>query len=127
TTMRLGPVTLGPGQSTIQAGYAAVPAPGSAATLTLTSLSRTAGGTVNFVGNSGGGAAAGLDTGFNRITFATVPALVGNNGGILPYATVGGSDFATYDGVNNSVAAFTGYAGSIAAAGPGDVVKLTGN
>src|SRR5205823_1040337 len=62
-----------------------------------------------------------------RIAFGTVPTLVGNNGGILPYATVSGTDFATYDSVNNnSVAAFTGYATSLAAAGPGDTVKLTG-
>ena len=56
TTMVVGPITLGPGQSTIQAGYATVPAPGSTATLTVSSLSRNAGGTVNFIGNPGGGA-----------------------------------------------------------------------
>src|SRR5205814_266713 len=54
-----------------------------------------------------------------------------NNGGILRYATVGATngtftDFATYDAANNSVAAFTGYATSIATAVAGDTVKLGG-
>src|SRR5262249_5320960 len=54
-----------------------------------------------------------------------------NNGGILPYATVGATngnftDFATYDTANGSIATFTGYAASLAAAGPGDTVKLGG-
>ena len=96
-------------------------------TLTLASLTRNGGGTVNFIGNPGGGASANLDSGFNRLVFATVPTLTGNNGGILPYATVSGTangtDFATYDFVNNSVAPFAGYVGTIATAGPGDIVR----
>src|SRR5262249_44807597 len=68
TTMVAGPITLGPGQSTIQAGYATAPASGSTATLTVSSLSRNASGTVNFIGNSGGGTNANLD-GAVRIAF----------------------------------------------------------
>ncbi len=105
---------------------------------------RNPGATVNFLGFVNGGA-ANLDSGANRITFLNAlsnnPAafgLVGNNGGILPFAmansgpTIGG-DFASYDFVNNSITYFTGYVTSIAAASSGDIVKeaateiLTGN
>src|SRR5262249_52988822 len=96
-TQQVGTIVLGPGQSTVIAGYPGAPTPGSASVLNVVGLSRLAGGTVNFIGNPSGGASAALDTGFNRLTFANVPTLVGNNGGILPYATVNGLDFATYD------------------------------
>ena len=62
-------------------------------------LHRSAGATVNFTG-------ANLGLGSNQIFFNTVPTKFGSNGGILPYALVGGADFATYDAGNNSVAAF---------------------
>jgi autotransporter-associated beta strand protein len=100
TNMRIGTIVLGPGQSTVQAGYTSQPTPGSVSVLTVTSLVRTTGGTVNFIGNPGGTASAGLDTGFNRLVFVNAPTTVGNSGGVLPYATVGGADFATYDIVN---------------------------
>ena len=83
---------------------------------------RQTGGTVNFTG-------FGIDQDATRIAFITAPTTVGNNGGIIPYATVNGTDFATYDGSNSTIAAFTGYVTSLAAAvaaGPGSIVKLTG-
>src|SRR5262249_1900866 len=45
--------------------------------------------------------------------------------GIWPFATVADADFATYDAAGG-VRAFTGYVSSLAAAGPGDTVRLTG-
>src|SRR6185369_6161082 len=59
---------------------------------------------------------------------------VGNGGGILPYAEVNGNagsgDFATYTAANG-VAAYNGYVNvtttaQFAAAGPNDIVKVTG-
>jgi hypothetical protein len=123
-TQQLGTVVLGPGQSTIQTGFASAPAVGTTSVLTIAGLTRAAGGTVNFLGNAGGGASAALESIFNRLALTTVPTLTGNNGGILPYATVSGADFATYDSANNSIAAFTGYVTSIGATGTVDIVKL---
>ncbi len=124
STERLGTIMIGAGQSTI--ATTSGPA-NSAVQLTSTSLTRNAGGTVSFVGLSG--TTPNLDTVANKITFIMAPTTVGNNGGILPYAvangTAVGSDFATYDMANNSIAVFSGYVGSIAAAGTGDIVKLT--
>ena len=51
TSEKSGPIILGPGQSTIQAGYTSAPTPGTTSVLTAASLVRIAGGTVNFVGN----------------------------------------------------------------------------
>src|SRR5262249_12766378 len=117
TTAKIGTVTLGAGQSTIQAGFGVTPALGTTSVLTIAALARAGGGTVNFVANAGGGSNAGLDSGNNRIAFTSVPTLSGSNGGVLPYAIVAGADFATYDTVNNSVTPYTGYATSLAAAG----------
>src|SRR5438132_9682548 len=87
------------------------------AQLTAASLVRATGATVNFSSNNNnlGGAT-------DKLVFVAAPATAGSNGGILPYATVADGDFATYGA--NGVAAFTGYASSIAAAGPNDIVKL---
>ena len=61
------------------------------------------------------------------MTFTTLPrTVVGNNGGIIPFATDNGTDYATYDNAANTITAFTGYVFSLAAAGPGDIVKLVG-
>src|SRR5262249_25550503 len=131
TTEQVGTLTLGPGSSTVQAGFSTTPALGTTSALTFGSLIRNAGATVNFVGNTGGGVNAVLGSGYNRVVFSTAPTTTGSNGGILPYAVVSnalstGADFATYDFGNNTVAAFTGYATSLAAAGPNDTVKLSG-
>src|SRR5438045_803526 len=76
---RVGTITIGPGTSTINAGYNAAPVFGTTSTLTAAALVRTAGGTVNFIGNNSAlGVAAA-----NRIAFTTAPATAGNNGGIL--------------------------------------------
>ena len=136
TNEQIGTITVGPGQSTINtgfgfannvgaaaiAGFLPIPPAGVSAVLTANSLVRQTGGTVNFTGFD-------IDQGATRIAFTTAPTTVGNNGGIIPYATVNGTDFATYDGSNNTIAAFTGYVTSLAAAvaaGPGSIVKLTG-
>ena len=136
TTETIGTLILGAGSATVQTGYAvnntgAVnPTPGTSAVLTFTSLVRNTGATVNFQANStslpGG---AFLGSSYNKVAFTNIPTLSGNNGGILPYALVSnnfasGQDFATYDTVNSSIAAFTNY--RINASGSGDTVKLTG-
>ena len=123
TSEQIGTITLGPGQSTINtgfgyannagvaaiAGFLPIPPNGVSAVLTAASLVRQAGGTVNFTGFN-------IDLGATRIVITTAPITVGDNGGIIPYATVNGTDFATYDGTNNTIAAFTGYVTSLAAA-----------
>ncbi len=121
---QIGTITLGPGQSTIQVGYATAPVSGTVSALTSTSLARSPGGTVNILGNAGGTVAVG--TGANRLTFSTPPATTGDNGGILPYAMVNSTDFATYNTTINTVTNFTGYVSSIVGAQPGDTVKLSG-
>src|SRR5207249_160976 len=126
----IGTLTLGAGSSTVQTGYTSAPNAGTKSTLTATNLVRNAGATVNFQSNAGGLAGgAFLGSTFNKVTFTAAPTTVGNNGGILPYALASsnfstGQDFATYDPVAGSIAAFAGYAPSITAAGAGDTVKL---
>jgi autotransporter-associated beta strand protein len=110
----VGTVTLGQGQNVIKSK--AGTGTGATATLTAAGLVRHAGATLNASGT-------GLGNASNRILFTTAPATVGNNGGIIPYATVNDNDFATY-ATPNGLAAFTGYVTSIAAAGPGDTVEL---
>lgn len=66
----VGTITIGPGASTINVGYTGAPVTGTTSTLTATSLVRTAGGTVSFVGNN---SALGTSTA-NRLAFGTVPA-----------------------------------------------------
>ena len=96
---------------------------GTSSLLLFNNLVRNAGATLNLANSN-----ANLDTLANRIAFTTVPTayLTGSNGGILPFVTVANNDFATYDLVNNSLGAFTGYVNSLAAAGPNDTVKLAG-
>ncbi len=133
SSQSVGTITLGAGQSTIQASTGGIAITGSTSVLTIASLNRLPGGTVNFAGYGGiaggtissAGYTSALDVPFAQIALATVPTLVGSNGGILPYATVNGGDFATYDFATNSIAAFTGYVTSLAAAGPNDTVKLS--
>ena len=97
--------------------------------LTAASLQRNPGATANFLGNVNGGV-GNLDSGVNHITISSGVSsqLVGNNGGILPFAMANsgpttGGDFASYDFVNNSITFFNGYVTSIANAGIGDIVK----
>ena len=131
TTQTFGTLTLGAGSSLLQTGYTTAPNAGSISTLTAANLVRNTGATVNFQANSGGLAgAAYVGSSFNKVVFTAAPTTVGDNGGILPYAVVSnnfatGEDFATYDNGNNTIAAFSGYAPSIGAAGPNDTVKLT--
>ena len=79
-----------------------------------------------------------LNTAFNKILINNLGRGVALVNGILPWATVGTPrrhpgnqyDFATFvpaAGGSNSVAAFTNYKTSLAAAGPTDTVRLTGN
>ena len=117
----VGSLILLPGTSTVLSGVGGTPVAGSTAVMTFANVSRQTGAAVNF--QSSGFA---LDTVNNRVVFTAAPATVGNNGGILPYATVNNADFASYDTINNSIVNFTGYVTSMAAAGPNDIVKLTG-
>ena len=125
----VGAITLVSGQSTIQSGYTATPVLGATSVLTSPNLIRTVtGATVNFIGNN-----EALGTAANQLVFSQIngaaPAssLVGNGGGIVPWAEVNGAsgtgDFATYGG--NGVVAFSNYVTTIAAAVPGDIVKIT--
>jgi autotransporter-associated beta strand protein len=109
-------IVLAAGHSSIQsnAGSGA----GASAVLTFGSLTRNTGATVDFSG-------ANLGTASDKIFFTAAPTTIGNNGGILPFATFKTGDFATYD-ATNGVKAFTAYASSIAAAAAGDTVKLQG-
>src|SRR5207247_131316 len=104
STETLGAVTLASGASTI----ATAPGSGQNATLTLTSLTRSAGATVNFSGSGLGGA--------NKVVLTTAPGLTNS---ILPWATVNGSDFATHGGNGTSIAAFAGYVGMPSGGGAG--------
>jgi autotransporter-associated beta strand protein len=114
STETVGTITLAAGHSTLsaRAGTGA----GATATLLAANLVRNPGATFNATG-------ANLGTASNRILFSTPPTTVGNNGGILPYGSVNDVDFATYD-ASTGLKAFTGYVTSLAAAGPGDTVKL---
>ena len=120
---RLPTIDLNSGSSTIDTFNT-----GATGTVTLTSSSlvRQAGATVTFLGSQTGSGSEDLDTPANTFSFTTAPTTYGNNGGIIPYATVINNDFgdfATYDTANGSIAAFTAYVSSIALAGPGDTVK----
>ena len=114
----VGVITLGRGYSTITT------TPGGSEMLVLaaSSLARNATATVNFNGTNVG-------TATNQVTFASAPTLVGNNGGILPYATVSASasvaDFATVG--SNGIVAYSGYKTTLTGLNPGDVVKLSGS
>ncbi len=140
TNETIGTVTLSTGFSTIttQSG------PGTA-TSSLGTVSLTVGNLVRNTGTSVDFAAGGSTFGnnptlgttasdANKIILTNInsaaPALSlqGNGGGILPWAEVTSPgvtplDFATYG--SNGIAAFSNYKTSLAAAGPGDIVKLT--
>jgi fibronectin-binding autotransporter adhesin len=83
--------------NTVNGGQAA--ATGTSA-ITFASLSRTAGAIVNFTGTS-----LGVDA-RNRILFSSAPTLTG--GIIGGWATVNGTDWATYDGTNGVTALASG-------------------
>ena len=107
-------------------------------TLTLGALQRPLiGATVNFVGNNQALGDVAAATTFNRIVIASnAPTtgngqLIGNNGGILPFAEVQGLttfDFASYNQgspANIGVAAYTGYVTDPLVATTGDIVQLS--
>ena len=104
-----------------------------AATLTVANLVRTSGATVNFQSaNSQLGSALNqvLLTQINGTASSLAQAnniLVGNGGGILPWAYVNTNDFATYNATSpGGVAAYANYVSSIGAStNSGDVVKET--
>lgn len=94
TTETIGALTLAGGGSTVNAQYG--DATGSAQ-LTIASLSRNAGATVNFTNTGGTLGSAGDNP---RIIFTAAPALTSN---VLGYATVNGTAFAG-TGANGIVA-----------------------
>ena len=134
TTQAVGPVTLGSGQSTIAAGFDfATPvqaAPGAVSQLTLASLSRNPGGTVDFLGGSTApisqySSGFGFNTAFisplgtakNQLLItqisgvAPAAAMVGSSTvaghigeGILPWGEINGAagtgGFVTYNGAS---------------------------
>ena len=117
STETVGVITLGRGYSTISTTLGT----GGSVVLTASSLARNLTATVNF-------SPAGLGTSTsNEVLFTTPPTLTTgpHNTGMLPYATVNATDFATVG--SNGITAFSGYLTSLTAAGigAGDVVKLT--
>jgi autotransporter-associated beta strand protein len=121
TTEAVGTMHLARGQSYVRSTQGS--AAGATSQLTIGDLVREPGTTVHFSGPT-------LGTATNRIVFAEAPTAVGNAGGILPYATVTpvvfgtpAPDFATYDAALG-IKPFTAYVTDLAAARPGDTVKL---
>lgn len=110
---------------------------GATATLTVGTLNRASGGTVSFVPGGTAGVNGNFNTPANRFLINTLGTGVAQVNGIVPWATVGTLtpttpnqyDFVTLSpaGSASSVAAFTNYKSSIAAAGPTDAVRLTAN
>ncbi|MDB6120931.1 MAG: hypothetical protein JWO08_4712, partial [Verrucomicrobiaceae bacterium] len=92
----VGTVTLNPGASIITSTLTA--ASGGTAVLTVANLIRTAGSTVNFTGSNLGQAGSGNTQVFlTQINTGSPTALVTTNNGIIGgWATVNGTDFATY-------------------------------
>ena len=88
SSQTVGTITLGSGQSTIQAGYTATAGVGDTSVLTSAGLVRNPGATVVFSSGSDR-AAPGHDrrssTADNQLIFTTAPTL---DNGILPYAAV---------------------------------------
>ena len=145
TNQTIGTLTLNSGNSTVQTISGNLAGATSPATviLTVANLVRNAGATASFLGtlNAAAGTAnsivgtPNLDSAVNRITILSgvTSQLVGNNGGILPFATANagatiGGDFATYDVANNSIAPFGLFSGYVTPANlignGGDIVKL---
>ncbi|MFC2149459.1 autotransporter-associated beta strand repeat-containing protein [Candidatus Auribacterota bacterium] len=111
TTETIGTITVGNGASTVSLTS------GSGHSTVLTAAGLTdGGGTVDFIG-------LGLGTAGNypRIMFTSAPSLTN---GVIPFATLNGSDIATYD-PTNGMKAFTAYVTDISAATPTDNVKLS--
>lgn len=73
------------------------------ADLTLTQLNRSTGATVDFTNTGGTLGSAGSNP---RVSFTTAPTL---DDGILAYATVNGSNFATHGGNGTSIVANTSF------------------
>jgi len=89
---------------------------GQTSTLTFSSLSRTVGATVDFEGEG-----LGDPDGRNKIVFTTAPTLV--NGVIGPWATVNGTNLATYSVARGVYASpLPAYDVDIAARGPASVI-----
>ena len=110
----LGTLTLGAGSSTLASN------PGAAGgTLTFAGLSRAAGsgGFVNFTGTNLGST--------NQVNFTGLT----NTGGLLPYATVNGGDFAatTATGIQSYTASGGTYASTVSGASSGANVNLAGS
>jgi len=100
----IGALTLAGGANTIDVVNRGDSA--SVATLNLASLSRSsATATINFTNSAGVGTYSGVSGTGPRLRFATAPSL---SGGILPYATVHGSDWATVT-TDGYLVAYSGY------------------
>ncbi len=132
STETLGALTLGFGQSTINAGVTG----GANSTLTFASLARNLGATVNFTGGVNGTGDNVVFTTATSVTGLLQGVGIGNGGaGILPFAEVNGGanagDFASYNQTGTmGIAAFTGYnvqtfsgAGQVTAAAT-DIVQI---
>ena len=95
STQTLGAVTLVSGNSTINSANQT----GQTATLTIASLTRSAGATVNFTNTvttpAGTTTGSALGTTSNEVSFTTAPTLA-SGVNILPFALVTDSNFATY-------------------------------
>src|SRR5262249_5428604 len=96
---------------------------GQTATLTLSALARNPGATVNFSNIVVGTTGLPLGGGSNTVNITSVAGVPLVNG-ILPFAIVTGTHFATYSGGANSVAAFSGYGPTLAGATATSNVKL---
>ncbi len=133
STDYLGSISLIGGNSIIDI----TPTGGGSVALEAAVLTRVPGSTVTFNGAGLGAVTNALtDTATNELLFNSVPKTEGNSTfdhiGILPYASINGTDFATYLVPGNTndptlvgLSTFNDYAGSIASANPGDVVKET--
>jgi len=103
SSQTLGALTLAGGASTIDVVNHA--GANGSASLQFASLSRSdATATINFTNSVGAGTYSNGTTG-PRLSFVTAPSL---SGGILPYATVHGSDWATVT-TGGDLVAYTGY------------------
>src|SRR5262249_51013104 len=117
-TETLGALTLGAGNSTIAAANGA----GQTAALTFASLARNAGATANFANAVGATTGAALGSASNQVLFTAAPTLAAGVN-ILPYALVGGSNFATYGA--GGVAANSNFVTTLAGATSTTNVVLT--
>jgi fibronectin-binding autotransporter adhesin len=114
----IGNITLNSGLSTINVNRGTS---GGSSTIFANSLIRNPGAAVNFT-TTNAGSVYGTNT---FVNLAIQPALSPASTGILPYALVNNSDFATYNGA--SIVAYANYVPFLAVAGPNDVVKVSGN